>query len=168
MKHPLLFPATMALLALSSLQAGEALENRADSLGPLKPYNPNEPAPNFIVKIHGDPRKGLPETAGHRVQRVSETSWYVEMGKRIARMEPDYPSGQVVIRDVVDAAGEWVISQDGKLIFATRQIEGRGTEVSECFDLETGESKWTFEKSMSVMDACFTPDGKQVVILHSL
>lgn len=167
MKHLSLFRAMLAILVASGFQAGAALENRADSLGTLERYDPNEPSPEFIVKIHGDPRKGLPETAGHRVQRVSDTTWYLEMGKRIARAEPDYRSGEVTIREVLGAAGEWVVSPDGKLIFATRQQAG-GIEVSECFDLENGESKWTFEKGMSVMDACFTPDGKQVVILHSL
>jgi hypothetical protein len=40
--------------------------------------------------------------------------------------------------------------------------------VNECFDLTSGESKWTFEKSLTVMSTCFTPDGKEVVVLHKL
>jgi WD40 repeat protein len=159
--------AALVILMASGASASAALENRLDSLGPLKRYDPYAPSPEFLVKIHGDPRRGLPETAGDQIQRVSDKTWYLEMGRRIARMEPNFITGQVVVQDVIEADAEWSISPDGKLIFASRQGE-RAPTTGECFDLATGESKWTFEKGMDIMDVCFTPDGSQVVILHEL
>lgn len=167
MKHALLFPATLVVLVVSGIHAAAALENRAESPGPLKRHDPNQPPPEFIVKIHGDPAKGLPEVAGHRVQRVNDKTWYLEMGQRIARMEPDIATGLVAFHEIIEAGGEWAVSADGKWIFAERD-QARGPKVSECFDLETGGSKWALEAGTNVMDVCFTPDGKQVVVLHTL
>lgn len=157
--------ATLAILMASGLPAVAALENRLDSLGPLKRYDPYAEAPQFLVKTHGNPHLGLPSATGKRLQRVSDRSWYLELGGRVARMEPDYKTGEVVLKDVIEAAQQWCVSPDGKLIFAGRQTE-KHNDVSECFDLATGESKWTFEKTLNVMGSSFTPDGSQVVILH--
>ncbi|RYD26652.1 MAG: hypothetical protein EOP87_22425, partial [Verrucomicrobiaceae bacterium] len=172
MKPHSLFRTTLAILAASSFQASASLENQVESLGPLDRYDPLKSTPEFLVKVHGDARKGLPENAADQIQRVSDKVWYLEMGRRIARMEPDYTTGQVAVTEIIEANAEWAVSPDGKLIFATRQPpHGRQKGphhqwASECFDLTTGESKWTFEKGMTVMDVCFTPDGSQVVVLH--
>lgn len=155
----------LALIVMSGIPALAALENRLDSLGPLKRYDPYAEPPQFLVKIHGKPSLGLPSETGKRFQRVSDRNWYMEVKGGVARMEPDYKTGEVMLKEVIEGAGQWCVSPDGKLIFACRQSE-RFRDVSECFDLETGESKWTFEKTLIPMDACFTPDGSQVAILH--
>jgi hypothetical protein len=44
--------AALAIFVASGLPAGAVLENRLDSLGPLKRYDPYVEAPQFLVKIH--------------------------------------------------------------------------------------------------------------------
>ncbi|MEO5915618.1 MAG: WD40 repeat domain-containing protein [Luteolibacter sp.] len=159
------FRATFAILVASGLQAGAALENRVESLGPLKRYDPYADSPQFLVKTHGNPRLGLLSAAGDRLQRVSDRNWYLELNGCMARMEPDYKTGEVVLKEVIDISRQWCVSSDGKLIFGSRSSEKHG-QINECFDLATGESKWTFEKTLNAMATCFTPDGSQVAILH--
>jgi WD40 repeat protein len=160
-----LLNAPLVIIMACALPAGAALENRLDSLGPLKRYDPYEETMQSLVKIHGNPRLGLPGTAEWRLQRVSDSSWYLELGDRVALMEPDYKTGEVALKEVIELSPEWCISPDGALIFATRRTE-KSPSTGECFDLATGTSKWTFERNQIVMDVCFTPDGSQVVILH--
>lgn len=157
--------AALVILMTSGTPAGAALENRVESLGPLKRGDPYAEAPQFLVKIHGKPGIGLPSATGERLQRVSDRIWYLELYGCIARMEPNYKTGEVVLKEVINASPQWCVSPDGKLLFAGRQSE-KFNVISECFDLESGESKWTFEKALLAMAVCFTPDGKQVVILH--
>lgn len=157
--------AALVILMTSGSPADASLENRVDSLGPLKRCDPYAETPQFLVKIHGKPGLGLPSATGERLQRVSDRIWYLELNGRIARMEPDYNTGEVALKEVIDASRQWCVSPDGKLIFAGRQSEKLNV-ISECFDLAAGESKWTFEKSLIPMGVCFTPDGQQVAILH--
>lgn len=160
-----LLRAALAIFIASGFPSEAVLENRLDSLGPLKRYDPYAEAPQFLVKIHGKPQLGLPSEAGERLQRVSDKNWFLELGDRVARMEPDFKTGEVLLKEVIHAAEQWCVSPDGKWMFAGRKTE-KHKVVSECFDLSTGESKWTFEKSLNTMGVCFTPDGKQVAILH--
>ena len=159
--------ATLAILVASGFSAVAALENRLDSLGPLKRCDPYAEAPRVLVKIHGKPHLGLPSAARGRIQRVSDRSWYLEMENGVALMEPDYKTGEVMLKEVIEIAGQWCVSPDGKLMFAERQTESHRI-INECFDLATGESKWTFEKTLIALSICFTPDGKEVVVLHKL
>lgn len=165
MKRLPVLRAFLTILVASGLPTVAALENRLDSLGPLKHYDPYAEVPQFLVKTHGNPHLGLPSAAGERLQRVTDSNWYLELGGRVARMEPDYKSGEVVLKEVIHAAEQWCVSPDGKQIFAGRKTEEHNV-VSECFDLATGESKWTFEKNQILMGVCYSPDGNQVAILH--
>ncbi|MBK1816898.1 hypothetical protein JIN84_14830 [Luteolibacter yonseiensis] len=167
MKHLFLLRAAFTIAMAAGFPAHAALENRVESLGPLKRYDPNAQAPEFLTKIHGDPRLGLPAGVGEQVQRLSDQIWYVETERRITRMTPNYPTGQVMTNEVIEAGTEWSVSPDGRLLFACRLSE-QSAFIGECFDLATGEPKWAFEKRMGIIDVRFTPDGSQVVILHNL
>lgn len=157
--------AALAVLLAAACSASAALENRLDSLGRLDRSDPYAEAPQFLIKSHGRPHLGLPSLPGNRIQKVSESSWYVGLVNGVARMEPDYQTGEVRVRELILVGDLWCVSPDGALMVARRKAE-RFSHVNECFDLASGESKWTFEKGLEVMSTCFSPDGKEVVALQ--
>jgi hypothetical protein len=167
MKRFSILLATVAIFLASKFPALAALENRLDSLGPLIRSDPYAAVPQFLIKSHGMPHLGLPSGAGDRVQRVSDGSWYLEVKNGVARMEANYKTGDVLVRELIQVGDQWCVSPAEKLMVARRKTKTHQF-VNECFDLTSGESKWTFEKSLTVMSTCFTPDGKEVVVLHKL
>ncbi len=123
MKCISVFRATLGIFWGLQFGAVAALENRLDSLGPLIRHNPYAEVPQFLVGTHGNPHLGLPSPEGNRVQRVSDGCWYLEIGNGIARMEPDYLSGEVRVKDIINAGGQWCVSSSGELMFSSRRTK---------------------------------------------
>jgi WD40 repeat protein len=165
-----LFPVSGCLI-LVSLFAGKAWseepEKRSESRGPLERFDPCPENLPCLLAVHGTPRLGLPASMGYGLQRLGTgDKWCVEMNNNLGIVELDPKSGEMKMQEAIKAVPEWCLSPDGKRLFARREQGFK--ESMECFDFASGKSLWTFEAGRFVSDATFTPDGKQIVVLHTL
>lgn len=158
------------LVIASTATGAEVL--KLESRGPLKRFDPNAVKIEAVVAVYGDPTAGAVSKPLNRAQRLSnEDKWFLGMGSVIGVMGLDSKTGQIGMKEVIEAGTEWSVSPDGSNLFASRKEayqKGKyGKDVFECFDLASGASRWVFNGGSEVYDSCFSPDGKQVAILHT-
>ena len=167
----LLFALVALTIPSSRCRADE--EKRRPSGGPLVRFDPNATPPKDLLAIHGDPALGL--TAGHSgvARRIAKSDkWLVglkdSIGKRkaVALMELDRKIGECRMKEILVVAEVVGVSPDGTSIFGQREdSNGRNWE---CFSLVDNRALWSLENDVLVMDGIFSPDGKQVVVLHGV
>lgn len=167
-----LFNLILAVISTAGLFGAES-DIATASLGPLKRFDPNAVKVDAVVAIHGDPKIGIVTRAECRVQRIAnEDLWYLQTNSYVSVMGIDRQSGRVANREIIEVEPDWCVSPDGGHLFAARRElwNGRksGTLVFECFDLKSGNSLWVMDQAIDVYDCSFSPDGKQVVIVHTL
>ncbi len=122
-----------------------------------------------LLAILGNPRLGLAGEAGRRVQRIGAgDKWLFEILHQLQEMEYDHETGRVKSGAVIDADRPWCLSPDGGILFAGRDFYMDGDFGRGCFDFASGRRLWTLDAGRPVTDACFTPDGKSLVVLDSL
>ena len=158
------------LFAVSPVQAQVSW---VESLGDLQRFDPAPETLPCLIGRYGNPRRGLPASVGHRIQRIgNENRWMVQSGGQVVVMGLNPKTRQPESLEAIPMSGEWCLSPDGRLLFGLRR---QGTRWStECFDLASGKSLWNADKSLwkegrwrEVVDAAFSRDGKQVMVLHS-
>lgn len=157
-----------ATALLAQLPACLAAADRQPSLGPLERFDPADFPLHGQVATYGNPRLGLSAKSGERMQRIGDAArWCVEITGHLEIIEWNPKSRWFEAREVIRAQDEWCLDPAGTRLVASRYSPKTRSWVVECFDFKTGESMWTCENGIEVADAVFTPDGKQVVILHT-
>ena len=141
------------------------------SLGPLTWKDPNAEKINEVIAIHGNPRVGLIAAVGKHVQRApNEDKWFLEMNGNIAEMGINRATAQIETLQVAGVEYGWCVSPDGKWSFGARPTTQQGSSITgqvwECFDLKSGKPLWTWSKRVGIIDASFSLDGKQLIIVH--
>jgi hypothetical protein len=169
MKPSTLIPIALAALILpnSSCRADE--EERRPSGGPLVRFDPNATPPKDLIAIHGDPTLGLTANHSGLTRRIANTDkWLVGLANSIGReksvavMELDHKIGECRMLQILKLSEVFGVSLDGKFLFGHRDKNW------ECFSASDNRSLWTLEKDVLAMDGIFTPDGKQVIVVHGL
>lgn len=173
MKPSILIPIALAALTLPTFRCRADEDERRPSGGPLVRFDPNATPPRNLIAVHGDPTLGL--TAGHSgvSRRIAKSDkWLVGLmdstgrGKAVALMELDRKIGECRMKEILAVAEVPAISPDGTLIFGER--EESNDKNWECFSLADNRALWSLEKDVRVIDGIFSPDGKQLVVLHAL
>lgn len=164
-----LSPLAPLLLGILSI-SGEAQEVKRESLGPLSRFDPNAVEIPGVIAIYGDPRIGNAGGAYGRLQRLADQNkWFLDSGNGIQIMAVGEKTGQIETKEFIKASGAWVVSPSGNLIFAGRRDPANRPGFGmtyECFDFESGKSRWAISENNQLFDARFTPDEKQLVVLH--
>lgn len=146
-------------------------EYRPASQGPLVWNDPNAQKIDAVVAIYGNPRLGLITRVGERVQRVpNEDKWYLETTGNVGVMGINRATAQIETQQVAALESEWCASPDGKWFFGGRRMPAQGAMIPvlvlECFDLKSGKPLWAWNQRVAIIDASFSLDGKQLIIVH--
>ena len=159
----------LTILACADPNVCAASDERQPSLGPLRRFDPVNFPIYGLTKIHGNPRLGLAAKAGERMQQVGDAArWCVEAGQSLEVIEWNPKTKSFEAKEVIQVTAEWCLDPAGEKLMASRYSEETRKISVECFDFNTGVSLWTCEKGIEVADVVFSPDGKQVILFHTM
>ena len=167
MKHSL-SAAALTLILLAPAFA-DVPASPANAGPPLGRFDPCVHPASWITRVFGNPRT-FTAGVGYRIQRIpGEDRWLVDKYDRIEVVGINRQSGAVETRETINATGAWCLSPDGGMLFACREsaapTKARNRSRGECFNFKDGRLLWQLPDDMSVNDACFTIDGKSVVVM---
>lgn len=165
--------AVAGILILCPLAGGASEPPRHESLGPLTRMDPNARKPANLIAIHGDPGIGLTSNSSGVCGRIGDSDkWWLGLSGRtgmpenVGLMEFVRGTGEFRQRELLGLREVSGISADGRFAFGWR--EGKRWQVWECVSLQNNQPLWAVEKDMQVMDAVFSPDSGQLIVLHGL
>ena len=170
----LILTACGVLWCASSQAADDVKEARQISLGPVERFDPNARKESPYLSVFGDPALGLTGGHGGVVHRVGEKDqWYVGVTDHfgtptdVAVMELDRGTGEMRTKEIIKSVDILSISPDMRYFFGVRRNRN-AKRVWECFELSTDKALWTVEQNTYVVDATFSPDGREVIVLHGV
>ncbi len=145
----------------------------AESLGPLKRYDPYSETADALIRVQGNPKLGTPFPVRSRVQRIADgNQWLLETSAGLCMMAADSKSGKMETLEFIDLPDDWCLSPDGHFLFCKRRepnTEKRiGREVYECFNFRDGIPMWELDKGKGIYDSAFSRDGQQLITLQAL
>ncbi len=145
----------------------------AESLGPLRRYDPFSETTDALIRVQGNPRLGTPFAVRSKVQRIGDSNrWLLGATGGLCVMESDTKSGKVETREFIALAEDWCLSPDGEFLFCKRResnTEKRfGRVVFECFNFRDGRPLWELENAEGLSAAAISADGKQLITLQAL
>lgn len=144
-------------------------EAKFESRGPLVRYDPHSFQLKGLTGILGSPRVGHMGYVKEVSRIRDQNKWYLKANNGIQVMGLGQ-SGVAETIQFIEASGQWTVSFDESHLFASRthaDASGRVSEVMECFSLKDGKSLWVWQNADFLIDAAFTPDGLQVILLHA-
>lgn len=145
----------------------------ADSIGPLKRYDPFSETADVLIRIQGNPRLGTPFPIRYQVQRIGGSNqWLLETRGGLCVMEADTESGKVETREFIAMAEDWCLSPNGDFLFCKRRQPNTEKRIGqlfyECFDFRNGDPMWQLDSEKGIYASAFSTDGKQLITLQEL